>query len=428
MHRLMAILVSLALGAAAVQAAPSKGLDFPIAEGNGMQGRPAMTYDPNGDRFFLTWLDYRNKGTSGLDIYGRIVDSRGNPVTPEFPVTRSLQSQSFPAVAFDTVNNRFLVTWSDWRDAADIDSDVYGRLFNADGSPYGDEFQIAALRGVSQKFASLAFDPVRQRFLVLWVDNRNHYVDKIYGAFVGADGHAQGDGFPVAMVGEYQDSPSVLFDQRKDQFLVVWRNIRNVTPERFEKAVIGRFVTGDGNPRGAAFQIALEEHGCTPLSLKAASFSPGEDFYFVAWSSGRNYNEVMASTGGYGDRQRGLDVYGAFIGVDDGGMRKEPFMIASEIDYQEMPSVEYDPNSDRFLVVWYDLRRPPTNKNTDIYARYVTPKGTMTDEFLVSDEMASGSRQYPTVGFSPRSNAFLILWEDGRNGGGEKTRIFGAVR
>lgn len=122
-------------------------------------------------------------------------------------------------------------------------------------------------------------------------------------------------------------------------------------------------------------------------------------------------------------------MYGAFISVDDGRLREEPFMIASEIDYQEMPSVDYDPNKDRFLVVWYDLRRPPTNLNNDIYGRFVTPKGSMSEEFLISDRLASGPRQLPTLAFSPRSDAFLVLWEDGRQGRGQKVRIYGkAVR
>ena len=130
---------------------------------------------------------------------------------------------------------------------------------------------------------------------------------------------------------------------------------------------------------------------------------------------------------GYDDRPLGLDVYGAFIDINDGSIKKGPFKIASEIDYQEMPSVEYDLKHKRFLVVWYDMRRPPTNRNNDIYGRYVMLDGIMSEEFLISDELAMGSRQLPTLAFSPRSNNFLILWEDGRQGGGQKTKIYATV-
>lgn len=432
MRSVLAFMAMMALGGSVAQGGPASGADFPISEGAGLQNRPAIAYDPNGDRFFLTWYDFRNRKSSGFDIYGRIVDGGGKPISGDIQVSPAKRSQGNPAAAFDTVNNSIMVLWADWRDAEDIDSDIYGRLLRADGTPYGDDIKISGLRHVSQKSPNLAFDPTRQRFLVVWNDSR-HRTDKIYGRFVGADGSLQGDEFPISMDGYAQDSPSVLYDPRKDQFLVVWRDVKPANDDKFEKAVKGSFVDAANGPSGKSFMIAYEKTGCTPLSLKAASFSPKDNYYFVAWSSGRNYHNILPEAErrdkrhGYDDRPTGLDVYGAFISVEDGSLRDEPFMIASKIDYQEMPSVAYDENKDRFLVVWYDLRRPPTNENTDIYGRFISPNGSMSDEFLVSKELANGPRQLPTVAFSPRSDAFLVLWEDGREGRGQKVRIYGAA-
>jgi hypothetical protein len=425
--RLLLAILALVFGAASAQGAPSAGADFPISEVGGIQGRPSLAHDPKRDRFFSTWLDYRNKTTTGLDVYGRIVDGRGRAVSADIPITRAKGSQGFSAVAFDPVNDRFLVVWTDWRDAADIDSDIYGRLFDADGTPHGQEFLVSARRGVSQKFPNLAFDPVRQRFLVLWTDNRTATVDKIFGRYVGADGGLEGGEFALALEGNYQDSPSVLFDPRHDQFFVVWRDTKSIPPDRLLKAVIGTFVHAERGPLGSSFLIALEKNGCTPLSLYAASFAPGEDYYFVAWSAGRDYYREMP-TPGYMDRQNGLDVYGAFVRTGDGSLSKPPFMIASEIDYQEAPSVAYDPNADRFLIVWYDLRRPPTGRNMDIYGKFMSTGGALSDEFLISDLEAPGIRWWPAVSFSPKSDAFLVLWEDWRNRHTSGRQIFGKVQ
>ena len=426
MRSLVAIF-ALAFAATPALASSPGGPSFQVSEAETLQARPAIAYDPGSDRFLSIWHDYRNKTTTGLDIYGRIVNGRGEAVTADIPVARTNGSQGFSAVAFDPVNRRYMVVWTDWRNAADVDSDIYGRLINADGTPHGEEFVITDVRRISQKFPNLAFDTVRQRFLVLWVDARNGQVDKIYGRYLGADGSPLGEEFPVALEGNYQDYPSLLFDPRHDRFVVVWRDTRSVAIDRLEKAVYGSFIDGVHGPSGTAFRIALEKEGCSPLSLRSISFSPEDDAYFVAWSSGRNYSEIMPSTGGYMDRQRGLDVYGAFISVEDGSLRKRPFIIASEIDYQEVPSVSYDPRDDRFLVVWYDLRRPPTGRDSDIYGRFITPKGTMTPEFLVSETQAAGTRKYPAVEYSPRSSSFLVLWEDGRGrDAGRARQIYGA--
>lgn len=427
--RVLLPMIVMAFGAATALAGPPGGPSFQVSQVEALQARPAIAHDPGRDRFFSTWHDFRNKATTGLDIYGRIVDGRGQAVTGDTPVARSRGSQGFSAVAFDPVNERYLVVWTDWRDAADVDSDIYGRFINADGSPHGDEFRVSATRGISQKFPNLAFDPGRQRFLVLWVDARNAQVDKLYGRYLDVNGNLLGEEFPVALEGNYQDYPSLLFDPRHDRFVVVWRDTRSIAIDRLEKAVYGRFIDAVQGPSGTTFRIALEKEGCSPLSLRAVSYAPGDDAYFVAWSSGRNYSEILPSTGGYRDRQRGLDVYGAFISVEDGSLRKPPFPIASEIDYQEVPSVSYDPGSNRFLVVWYDLRRPPTGRDSDIYGRFVAPTGEMSDEFLVSENQAIGTRKYPTVAFSPQSRSFLVLWEDGRGRDtGRARQIYGAVR
>jgi hypothetical protein len=428
MRALLAIIV-LAFGTASALAEPPSRSSFQLSEAEALQARPAIAYDSGGDRFLSTWHDFRNRATTSLDVYGRIVDGRGRPVTADIPVANAAGSQGFSAVAFDPLNRRYMVVWTDWRNVADVDSDIYGRLVNADGTLHGEEFIVSARRGISQKFPNLTYDPVRQRFLVLWVDARNEQVDKLYGQYLDADGGPLGEEFPVALEGNYQDYPSLLFDPRHDRFLVVWRDTRSVAIGRLEKAVYGSFIDAEQGPSGTSFRIALEKEGCSPLSLRAISYAPEEDTYFVAWSSGRNYSEKLPSSGGYRDRQRGLDVYGAFISVEDGSYRKQPFAIASEIDYQEVPSVSFDPVGNRFLVVWYDLRRPPTGRDSDIYGRFVTPKGAMSKEFLISENEAAGTRKFPTVAYSPQSSSFLVLWEDGRGRDtGRARQIYGAVR
>jgi hypothetical protein len=425
--RLLLAILALVLSATSAQGGSAEGADFPISEIGGIQVRPSLAYDENRDRFFSTWQDLRNDPKSGIDIYGRFLDGRGQPVSADIPITRARGSQGFSASAFDSANDRFLVVWTDWRDAVDIDSDIFGRLVNADGTPHGEEFRIAARRGVSQKFPNLTFDPVRRRFLVVWVDSRTANVDKIFGRFVGADGDLEGGDFALALEGNEQDSPSLLFDPRYDQFFVVWRDTRENRPERLVKAVIGTYVHAERGPLGTSFLISLEKNGCTPLSLKAASFAPGEDTYFVAWSAGRDYYRMMPSEGGWPDRQNGLDVYGAFVRTGDGTLSKAPFMIASEIDYQEAPAVAYDPNRDRFMIVWYDLRRPPTGRSMDIYGKYMSTRGTLSEEFLISDAGAPGIRWWPSVAFSPKSDSFLVLWEDWRNRHTTGRQVFGRI-
>lgn len=136
--------------------------------------------------------------------------------------------------------------------------------------------------------------------------------------------------------------------------------------------------------------------------MYAASYSPDEDLFLVVWTTARDYQKMR------------LDVYGAFIRASDGQHIGKAFPIAVKNDYQEFPSVTFDQKQQRFLVIWYDLRRDETAKNMDIYGRYISPQGDMSEEFLMTDPGAPGIRRYPAVAYSQKSETALILWEDSR--------------
>ena len=91
MRSLLAIIV-LAFGATTALADPPDESSFRLSEVEALQARPAIAHDPAGDRFLSTWHDYRNRTTTSLDVYGRIVDGRGRPLTADIPVARTAGS------------------------------------------------------------------------------------------------------------------------------------------------------------------------------------------------------------------------------------------------------------------------------------------------------------------------------------------------
>ena len=401
----------------AVEADADPNSDFTVAQQGGLQANPSIAHDPNHDRFMVVWSDFRNKLKHGLDLYGRIVDHKGQSVSNDIPLSSLPKGQGFGAVAFDPASGRYLVVWTDWRNAVSVDSDIYGRFVNTDGTLDGEEFVIAEKRRASQKFPAVAFDTFHRRFLIVWSDDRDMNIEKVYGRFVSPKGKLIGDEFRITGEGGNQDRTSLVFDGTRKRFLVVWREAEiGRTPEKKNKAIYGALIDSETGPLGSRFLIAFEEEGCLPPSLYAVSYSPKDDLFFVSWTSGRNYDK------------QGLDVYGAFLRPEDGELDRPVFPIAATTDYQEAASVAYDSNRGRFLVVWYDLRRDATAKNMDIYGRYIYPNAPMSDEFLISDSQASGVRRYPALSFSRKSGEFLVLWEDGRIGGMTGRRIYGNLQ
>lgn len=417
------------LGATLALGSPSTQRDFAVSKADSVQSRPTVAYDANHDRFLVTWTDARNHPGNSVDIYGRIIDARGTPVTGDFPIARNKGGQGTSSVAFDPLNNRYLVAWADWRDALSIDSDIYGRLVNADGTMHGKEFVIANRR-VSQKQPAVAFDPARRRFLVVWKDDRGKGAEQLYGRFIDTRGRLLAEEFKVAEGAGRQDRPSLHYDPKRKRFMVVWRDIvdehQYLNTPLNGKGIFAALIDPDSGPRGPGNLIDTEEDACLPPSLYAAAYAPGEDLFLVVWTTARQYLKTAPD----GKRTMGLDVHGAFVRADNGKRQGRAFPIAVGADYQEFPSVVYDPNKDRFLVIWYDLRRDPSARNQDVYGRYITPKGKRLEEFLISDSKMPGIRRYPAVAFSPKSNTWLVLWEDSRHKTSttHSQRIYGRVR
>jgi len=400
-----------------VEAASKTNFDFSVAQHADLQANPFAAHDSSHDRFIVVWSDFRNKLKNGLDLYGRIVDSKGQSVSNDIAISSLPKGQGFGSAAFDPASGRYLVVWTDWRKAVSVDSDIYGRFVNSDGTIDGEEFVISAKRRVSQKFPAVAFDPFHRRFLIVWSDDREKKVKKVYGRFISPNGKLLGVEFRAAGEGGKQDGASLTFDSVRKRFLVVWRESETGrTPEKMGEAIYGAVIDTETGPLGQRFQIAYEKEGCLPPSLYAASYSPKDDLFLVSWTSGGNSDE------------HGLDVYGAFLRAKDGKLDRPVFPIVAAVDYQEAASVAYDSNRGRFLVVWYDLRRDSTAANMDIYGRYIYPDAPMSTEFLVSDSLASGVRRYPALSFSRESGGFLIVWEDGRVGGMAGRRIYGNVQ
>ena len=401
-HTFFSILATVALSLTSVSAYCN---DFPVSTRASLQSLPTIAYNPVHDQFLITWSDVRYNSKTDVDIYGRILDAKGAPVSEDIVISNHKGGQGRSSVAFDPVNHHYLVVWTDWRNANSIDSDIYGQLLNFNGKAIGSNFAITNQR-TSQKQASVAFDPEKQRFLVAWKDDRLADTEKLFGRFISHQGKLLDNEFLIAKGEGKQDRPSLVYDPKRKRFLVVWRDIvdeqQYLSTTLEGKGIFAAFIqnSDDGNKPGIL--IDTEEDACLPPSMYAASYSPEDDLFLVVWTTARDYQKM------------GLDVFGALIRASDGKHIGKAFPIAVKNDYQEFPSVIFDQKQQRFLVIWYDLRRDQTAMNMDVYGRYISPQGDMSEEFVMTDPGAPGIRRFPAIAYSQKSGTALILWEDSR--------------
>ena len=97
--------------------------------------------------FFVAWeynpaLPLQPATRYQIDIGAALVTASGT-VTSRFHICEATGIQADPCVAYDSQSHRFFVVWEDARDSTN-NYDVYGRIYNDNGQPVGQDFQVAS--------------------------------------------------------------------------------------------------------------------------------------------------------------------------------------------------------------------------------------------------------------------------------------------
>jgi hypothetical protein len=157
---------------------------IPISTGPSNQISPKIA-GLNGAHF-VVWMDDRNTGSTGWDVYGALVTYSGG-------TWQAGSSQSIVIAAGDQSPSvgrtgdsagKYLVAWH--QVVSGNNTDIYGALFNADGSASGSAMVICN-DTFAQSFPSVAGDPNGVGFGVVWADTRSGNGD-VYGTHVSAAG------------------------------------------------------------------------------------------------------------------------------------------------------------------------------------------------------------------------------------------------
>jgi hypothetical protein len=176
---------------------------------------PVVAYNSTDNQFLVVWWDKRNSDSG--DIYARLVNGDGTMDGSDFPISTSSAEQGGPAVAYDPNANQYLVVW----EHTVYDTDIYGRLVNADESFVGPEFPIST-GSDDHSDPAVALDADNDRFLVAWSDSGGW--DDIHAQLVNADGSMDGDRVDLATGKGDFFYPDTVLNSSTKQFLVVWRH------------------------------------------------------------------------------------------------------------------------------------------------------------------------------------------------------------
>ena len=264
-----------------------------------------------------------------------------------------------------------------------------GRELSVSQAPVTEHIRIT-YNSVQDGAAAVAYNNVRDEFLVVWMQDTGSGNYGIYAQRVSSAGSLISTAIAVDTVG-YNEYPDVAYDPWSDQYLVVYDYYYATD----DTDIYGQLVLGDGILLGSPQLIDVS------LGLQVGAH--------VAYNSqDHEYLVVYASETGTGTSQ--YTVAGRRVGSDGVPIGTAPTTIAGT--YSTWPDVAYNAALNQYLVAYQQLESGGGGAR-DIYARRVTNTLQMIEnEFGVC--VRSYSQVTPAVAAGP--NEYLIAWEDSRPG------------
>jgi hypothetical protein len=321
---------------------------LPLVTGNNRESTPAL--GRAGTTFGVFWTDSRSFGT---DIELMRFQSGDKLDSTARPVSTATFAQASPAAT--SSSGDFFVVWNDSRNG--VDRDIFGARVQASGAVVDAGGIAIATAAGDQLVPSVATNGTVS--FVAWQDRRNGNFD-IFGAIVNNASGSVGANFAICNVAGDQGRPSVAFDAKTGQFLVVW------TDERAPDInIFGARVTTAG--------AVLDANGVQISTGASGEFSPRVVFLngvgLVAWEDRR-----VDANG---------DIFGRRVALDTGSLALvgADFSITGAVSgEQNTPAVSALSGS--FLVAWTDGRNAGTS-GTDIFAQQVGINGSLNGAVFV---------------------------------------------
>jgi hypothetical protein len=348
----------------------------------GIQTRPAIAMSALGT-FVVAWA---NSAELGYDIHARRFDSSGQPLTNEFRVnTATGRSERYPSVAM-APGGAFVVVWTSAGEDGS-DTGIFGRRYDASGSPQGAVFRANTYTQGDQSQPHVAMDPTGA-FVVAW---RSYYQ---LSPTSGPDIFAQrydSEGFPLG--GEFrvntttqgvQKAPAVAAGA--DGFVITFHGGVGGDPSD----VAGQRYSVAGAPLGGEFVINTYTTGAQAESSVAMAPDGG---FLVAWQSngedGSSYALVARrySSGGapFGDAFR---------------------VNARTTSDQRTPSVASD-DEGRFVVVWETGH--VAGAQYEVASRTVKKSGALAPGDVLVNSYTTSNQQAPVIAGGP-GGRFVAVW------------------
>lgn len=281
--------------------------------------------------------------------------------------TESTTQRRSPAVAYNSTDDEYLVIWFDTRNPGN--NDIFGQRLSGTGQLQDDN--IAIMEFVDAQIDPfVAYNSVDNGYLAAWRTQQPGYFNDSRGRHVAADGTLPGGDFFISDAG---NEISIAYSPVVNEFLHSGRS----------PGIRGRRVPGTGPPIGGDIIIATAG---APAPNGQVAYNGNADEYFATWRNQTDRN------------LQGRRVSSAGVPLGN------PILISSTFPASgRAASVAFDPDNDRYLVVFGEFQEP------NIFGQFVSGAGVLIGgNFLIATGVPGSTNPY--MAYSDADDVFLVVW------------------
>ncbi|MEQ1954508.1 calcium-binding protein [Mesorhizobium sp. CN2-181] len=372
--------------------------------------------------------------------------------------TTTAGAQIVPKVTGLT-DGRFLVSWRS--DTPADGQDVFGRIFEADGSPSGGDFLLNAITGNNQVLSTVSALP-DGRFVAMWAsfDTGDGSSSCIRARFFDTDGDPEGVEFVANSTAAASQTRPAITPLGDGRFVATWQSYD--TGDGSETCIRARLFEADGSPVGADFIVNSTAAG-SQITPVIGTLADGR--FMVSWTSSdggdgageclraRLFNAdgstagndfVLNTTAAGGQTNPGLAVLadgrvlailesddtadGSFGCIrarfldQDGNPAGDDFIVNTTVQSNQADPKVIALADGRALAVWYS-GDTGDGSSYCVRARLLNVDGSFSgDDFIVNT--ISAGKQFNPAASALSDGRFVVTWqsEDGGDGSGSAIR------
>jgi hypothetical protein len=240
--------------------------------------KPAVAYNSQRNEYLTVW-HYHD--TAHYWIEARIENGRGEPVGVVGTILHANTVGVYqPAVAYNALNNEYLIVWMKNTNGDGKTYEIWGNLFSADLSPKYNQagFKIASWTNTAFWTPRVAWNSVRNEYMVIWsaIDVTNFFPKDVSQATLTANGDLIGS--IILTSWQHPHQADLAYNPVLDEFLVVWR--REAAPGDYD-IWAARVAAGPGTvvvpPGEFAISLANEDELLPRVATNRY------DRYIVVW-------------------------------------------------------------------------------------------------------------------------------------------------